>query len=96
MLCQEVSRVASLPNTFDFGDQETQDMEDLLLRLQTMYTQIATAVNSKPDIYQRETDGQLDDTFLAQGSININLSTNKVEMLTNHTSATTVQWTTLS
>jgi hypothetical protein len=57
---------------------------------------LAEAVNSKPDLYQRNTDGQVSDTFLAQGSININLSTNKVEMLTNHPTQTTVTWTQLS
>jgi hypothetical protein len=36
------------------------------------------------------------DTFLPQGTVNINLTTNKVEMLTNHVSAAAVTWTTLS
>ena len=72
------------------------DIEELIIKLQRMYTDIASAVNSKPDLYQREVDGQTSDTFLAQGSININLLTDKVEMLTNHTSSTTVTWTQLS
>lgn len=84
-----------LADTFDFGDKE-QNLEDLLLRLNRMYTDIATSVNSKPDLYQRQVDGQAGDTFLSQGSININLLTNKVEMLTQHDTATTVIWTTLS
>lgn len=95
--------MARLPNTFNFGDVENDKIEDLMLRLEEMYTLIATAVNSKPDLYQRSDDGvpgagdgQVGDTFLSQGSININLSTNKVEMLTNHPTATTVTWTTLS
>ena len=60
-----------------------------------MYIDIAEAVNSKPDLYERTTDGQPGDTFLAQGSFNINTATDKVEMLTNH-QTTTVTWTTLS
>ena len=71
-------------------------MEELLLLLDRMYIDLASAVNSKPDLYQRTTDGQTTDTFLAQGSININLSTDKVEMLTQHINQTTVTWTTLS
>ncbi len=88
--------MAKLPNTFDFGDKEETGTEDFMLRLQRMYTDLAAAINNKPDLYQRNTDGDPADAFLAQGSININLNTNKVEMLTNHTSATTVTWTTLS
>ena len=72
------------------------DFEKLLVLLQRMYKDLALAVNSKPDLYQRTTDGQTDDTFLAQGSININLNTDKVEMLTNHSTQTTVVWTQLS
>ena len=85
-----------LPDTYNFGNLEDMDPEELLRVLQRMYTDIANAVNSKPDLYQRNLDGQTSDTFLAQGSININLTTDKVEMLTNHTSATTVTWKTLS
>jgi len=88
--------VARIPDTFNFGSDEDLNIEKLVVKLERMYMDLAEAVNSKPDLYQREVDGQIDDTFLAQGSININLLSNKVEMLTNHTSATTVLWTTLS
>lgn len=88
--------MARLPNHFNFGDSADMDIEDLVIKLQRMYMDLAEAVNSKPDLYQRDMDGQASDTFLAQGSININLTTDKVEMLTNHTSPTTVTWTTLS
>jgi len=88
--------VASLPNTFNFGSEKDLSMEELVLRLQRMYIDLAEAINSKPDLYQRDTNGLASDTFLAQGSININTSTNKVEMLTNHVSPTVVTWTTLS
>jgi len=87
--------VAKLPNSFNFPDKDNIDMEGLLLILNRMYEDLAEAINSKPDLYQRDVDGQVSDTFLAQGSININLTTDKVEILTNHNSATTVNWVTL-
>ena len=64
--------------------------------LEDMYQRLAVAVNRKPDIITRDTDGQTNETFLSNGDININLTTNKVEMLTNHPSTTTVTWTQLS
>ena len=88
--------MARIPESFNFGSDEEMTMEDLVVKLERMYFDLASAVNSKPDLYQRETDGQTTDTFLAQGSININLNTNKVEMLTNHVNPTTVTWKTLS
>jgi hypothetical protein len=88
--------VARIPDTFNFRSQTNIKMQELLELLDRMYIDLAEAVNSKPDLYQRSGDGQATDTFLAQGSININTSTNKVEMLTNHVNTTTVTWTTLS
>lgn len=88
--------MASIPSHFNFGDTDDMTMEELVLKLQRMYMDLAEAVNSKPDLYQRIVDGQTTDTFLAQGSININTATNNVEILTNHTSPTTVVWTQLS
>lgn len=78
------------------GDRENMTVEELLLIVEKMYIDISTSLNRKPDIIQRNTDGIATDTFLSNGDININLSTNKVEMLTNHNSSTTVQWTQLS
>jgi hypothetical protein len=89
--------MARIPEYFNIGDREDlKDPEKLLIILERLYTDLATAINQKPDLYQRDTDGLTTDTFLAQGSININLTTDKVEMLTNHTSPTAVTWTTLS
>ena len=90
--------MAKVSTTWEFGDVE--DMEELLRELQQMYSALAVACNSKPDIYQRTvadvpTDGNAGDTFLSQGDININTTTNKVEMITNH-GASSVTWTTLS
>lgn len=88
--------MAYLPETFNFGETQNMSIEDLVIKLQRMYTDLARSINQKPDIFERTTDGQVSDTFLANGSININSNTNKVEMLTNHPTATTVTWTTLS
>lgn len=91
--------MARIPETFNFGDFGARDkltIEDLLLILERMYTDLAVAINTKPDVVQREVDGQTTDTFLSQGTFNINLLTDKVEMLTNHVNPTTVTWTTLS
>lgn len=88
--------MAKVAETFDFGDVTVDNLEEFVLRLSRAYTDLAVAVNQKPDLYQREVDGQSTDTFLDQGSININLLTDKVEMLTNHTSSTNVTWKQLS
>jgi hypothetical protein len=85
-----------IPETFNIGQTSTITPEVLLELLQRMYTDLATAINQKPDLVQRTTDGQASDFFLDQGTININLSTDKVEMLTNHPTQTTVTWTQLS
>lgn len=88
--------MAKLPDHFNFGETDGLTVEELVIKLQRMYMDLADAVNGKPDLVQRTTDGQVGDTFLSQGTININLSTNKVEMLTNHPTQTTVTWTQLS
>lgn len=85
-----------ISETFNVGDRSNISPERLLLLLEEMYRDLAISVNRKPDIVQRTTDGLVSDTFLSNGDININLSTNKVEMLTNHPTATTVSWTQLS
>ena len=88
--------MAKISEFFDFGDKQNISLEEIIVHLERMYTDLAMAINSKPDLVQRNVDGQVGDTFLSQGTININLSTDKVEMLTNHTSPTTVTWTQLS
>ena len=86
--------MAKVAETWEFGSVE--DMEELLRELQQMYSTLAVACNSKPDIYQRATDGLSTDTFLSNGDVNINTSTLKVEMLTEHSSSSAVVWTQLS
>lgn len=88
--------MARIPETFNVSENDLLTPEDLLLVIGRLYTDLAVAINTKPDIVQRDVDGQSTDTFLSQGTVNINLSTNKVEMLTNHTSPTNVTWTQLS
>jgi len=87
--------MSGLPNTFNFNTNDNMTLDMLIDNLQRMYQDLATSINSKPSIYERNLDGQTTDTFLPQGSININLATNKVEMLTNHVNPTTVTWVTL-
>lgn len=71
-------------------------MQELVLILEKAYQDLAINLNKKPDVYQREIDGQTDDTFLSNGDLNINVNTLKVEMLTSHPTQTTVTWTQLS
>jgi len=88
--------MARIPEVFNVGTREVITVEDLLLVIERLYIDLAIAINSKPDLVQRTVDGQTTDTFLAQGTININLTTDKVEMLTNHINPTTVTWKQLS
>ncbi len=85
-----------IPESFNFGSSEEMKMEDLIVKLERMYYDIAKAVNKKPDLYERNVDGQTSDTFMSNGDININNATNKVEMISNHPTKTTVTWVTLS
>ncbi len=95
--------MAQVPQTFQIGDRSNITMEQLLNIIERMYIDLATAVNSKPDLYQRTVNGMPENadptnTSLAQGSININTKTNLVQMLTQHVSINPplVTWTTLS
>ncbi|MDP2652183.1 MAG: hypothetical protein Q8O94_03535 [bacterium] len=88
--------MARLPETYSFGNMGDMNVEELVLALSDMYRDLAIAINKKPDVYTRNTDGQATETFLSNGDININLTTDKVEVLTNHPTSTTVTWTTVS
>lgn len=87
--------MAKIPEYYNVGDKSNVSKERLLQIIEDMYKDLAVAINKKPDIFQRQTDGQTTDVSLSNGDININLSTNKVEMLTNHVNPTTVTWTTI-
>lgn len=86
--------MAKLPEEYNIGSDKELTLEKLLDIMIDMYQQLAIQINKKPDLYQRTTDGQVADTFLSNGDINLNTTTQKVEMLVNRT-ATTVTWKTL-
>lgn len=88
--------MAKLPDYYNVGDREGMTPERLLVIIEDIYKQLATAVNQTPSIYQRASDGLTTDTFLSNGSININTATLKVEMLAEHSTVSTVVWKTLS
>lgn len=87
--------MAKIPETFNFGSTEDMDMEEFVIKVQRMYIDLARAINKKPDVYFRSTDGQATDTFLSNGDMNVNTNTNKVEMLVAHPTQTTVTYVTL-
>jgi hypothetical protein len=89
--------MAKIPEEYNFGNSpEKLTIQELILRLQDMYRDIAIELNKKPDVYQRNSDGLVTDTSLSNGSLNINTTTSKVEMLTQHPTTTTVLWKTLT
>jgi hypothetical protein len=87
--------MARIPDRFNIGDRENLTVERLLLIIEEMYMDLAEAVNKKPDVYIRTTDGQITDTALSIGDININSTTfptPKIEMLVAHPTPQTVTW----
>lgn len=88
--------MARIDETFNIGDRSNITPERLLEILETMYTDIAVQLNKKVEFVERNSDGLTTDTFLSNSTVNINSSTNKVEMLTKHVSPTSVTWTKLS
>ena len=87
--------MSKIPETFIIGDRENMTVESLLKILEDMYRQLAVAVNRKPDINKRPSDGQTADVFLSDGDININQNTFKIEILTSHPTPQTVTWKTI-
>lgn len=87
--------MAKISETFNVGNRENLTPEKLLELLEIMYKELAVAINKKPDIYERTTPGQASDTALANGDININTSTNTVQMLIEHVNPSTVTWKTI-
>ena len=88
--------MAKVQEYYNIGNVEDMSMEKLLNIMQDMYRDLAIAINRKPDVYSRTTDGSTSDTLLSDGDININSSTRKIEMLSTHDTTTTVTWTTIS
>lgn len=88
--------MAKIQEQFDFGDIKGMTIENLMPILDKMYSDLAKEINKKPDLFERSTNGQAGDTFLSNGTLNINTTTQKVEMLTKHVTPATVTWKTLS
>jgi hypothetical protein len=88
--------MAKIPETYQAGITKDLDVDKLYVILMDIYKDLATAINQKPDLYVRSTNGQTTDTNLSQGSININSSTLKIEMLSKFNSSTAVTWTQIS
>ena len=88
--------MAKVPEFYQVGDRENMTIERLLVIVEDMYRDLAINLNRKPDVYERTTNGLVGDTFMSNGDININITTNTVEMLTNHPTAATVTWTLIS
>ena len=87
--------MAKVRENLSFGDEDSITLKDLIAILDEAYRDLAIAVNKKPDIYVRDTDGQASDSFMSVGDININSSVTKVEMITDQPTTTTVTWTAL-
>lgn len=87
--------MAKIQEWYQIGDRDNLTVERLLVIIEDMYRDLAIAVNLKPDIYQRPNNGLVSDTFLSNGDININTTTNLVEMLVAHPTSATVTWVTL-
>lgn len=83
--------MAKVPEQYNIGSREDLTVEKLLEIIEKMYTDLAVAVNKKPDLYERKTDGSASDIFLDNGTLNINTTTGNVEILVDRT-ATTVTW----
>ena len=88
--------MGKVSETLNVGDRENIDIENLLQIIEDMYKELAISLNKKPDIITQNDDGDTSDSTLSNGDININLITNKVEMVTNHLTSTTVKFKTLS
>lgn len=84
--------MAKIPEYFRQGNNEEMTIEKLYLIMQDMYEEIAKELNKKVEVYERATDGQANDTSLSIGTVNINSTTLKTEMLVSHPTPTTVTW----
>lgn len=85
-----------ISETYPMGEVSQLTVEQLARMLADMYKDLAIAINRRPELIERTTDGQISDTVYSNGTMNINKSTNKVEMITNHPTPQTVTWTQLS
>ncbi len=87
--------MSKISETFNFGNPKEMDIEELVLYLEQMYSDLAQAINKKPNVYDRETLGDPTDRFLSNGDINIfnnGVDPIVVEMVVDHPTQTTVTW----
>lgn len=90
-----------ISETFNVGNRDNVTPARLLQMIEDMYATLSVAINQKPAVYFREelgvpTDADTGDTFVSDGDMNINTTTGKVEMATDHPTFSTVTWTQLS
>ena len=89
--------MASIPEYFNIGEVDTKDPEEMIIILQRMYSDLAQAINQKPDLVVRKTVGNTNETFLSDGTINIDTLTNTVEIISSrNATGSAVVWTTIS
>lgn len=88
--------MAKVPEYYEIGNIQNLSVEELARIVTDMYRDLAIALNKKPDVYFRSTNGLSSDTELSNGDFNINTNTLRIEMLTQHNSSTSVTWTTIS
>ncbi len=91
--------MTKIKEEFPIGNVDEMDVKELARVLQEMYRDLAVEVNKKPSIITRfdsagtGIDGQTTDNFPSIGDINVNQTTDTVEVLTRLTNPQTVVWT---
>ena len=84
--------MAKIEEYYNFGNNTELTQEELIDILSEMYKDLAVAINKKPDLYQRDSDGLTTDTLLNNGDINLNTSTGAIEFLTDRPTQDSVTW----
>lgn len=84
--------MAKIPEYYSVSDERNLSPDRLLEIMQDMYKDLAVAVNKKPDVYVRDSNGLTSDTRLALGDININSDTGAVQTLIAHPTQDSVTW----
>lgn len=88
--------MAKVRENLNLGDKENITLKDLIDIIDEAYRDLAIALNKKPDIYLRELDGDTADNFLSDGDLNVNTSTNNIEIVSSRSAdGSTLFWKTL-
>lgn len=90
--------MARLSENYELGNDKDLSFNELLKRIQEMYTQLARAINQKADVVVRNSATDNSETFLSDGTIYINqgATPSTVQILSKHPTRTSVIWTTIS